>query len=194
MVLDMNNKLQKGTSLIEILVAVFVVSIGLLGVARMEILSKQSGHEALQRTSASMIAQEIMEKMRANPSSLISYTNQTVGAGTTPSPATDCSSLNCATATEIATYDIWQWEQVLLGTAEKSGATNTGGLADPRGCITGPAGGAGVYTIAIVWKGNTPLPNPVSSNCGEGLNLYGANEEYRRVLTVTFFVSDDGLS
>ena len=190
----MNTKSQRGVSLIEILVAVFVVSIGLLGVARMEILSKQSGYEALQRTAAAMLANDIMEKMRANPSTLVSYVNQTVGAGTLATPGTICSSANCATPVEIATYDIWQWEQLLLGTTEKSGGTNTGGLVEPRGCITGPAGGAGAYAIAIVWKGNTPLPNPISSTCGEGLNLYGNNEEYRRVLTVNFFVSDDGLN
>lgn len=187
-------KHQQGFSLIEILVSVFVVSIGLLGVARMEVLSKQSGYEALQRTSASMLAHDVMEKMRANPASLVSYVNLTLGDGSAPTPAVDCSSANCATAPEIASYDVWQWEQVLMGAAEKSGGTNTGGLVEPRGCITGPAGGAGVYTIAIAWKGNTPLPNPVSSTCGNGMNLYGANEEYRRVLTITFFVSDDGLT
>jgi len=190
----MKLKHQLGMSLIEILVAVFVVSIGLLGVARMEILSKQSGYEALQRTSASMLAQEMMEKMRANPSSLVSYVNQVVGDGYAPTPGTDCSSTNCATPAEIAAYDIWGWEQQLIGAAEKSGAANTGGLADPRGCITGPAGGAGAYSISIVWKGKTPLTNPAGSNCGTGLNLYGNNEEYRRVMTINFFVSDDGLT
>lgn len=190
----MFNKNQHGTSLIEILVAVFVVSIGLLGVARMEVLSKQSGYEAMQRTTASMLAHDMMEKIRANPSSLVTYTNLVIGDGSVTTPATDCASVNCDTPVEIAGYDIWQWEQLLMGATEKSGGTNTGGLAMPRGCISGPAGGPGAYTISIAWRGNTPLPNPTTSTCGEGLNLYGANEEYRRVLTMTFFVSDDGLT
>ena len=72
---------QSGVSLIEILVAVFVVSVGLLGVARMEILAKQSNAEAIQRTSASQLAHDMMEKMRANPASLVSYSSIVVGDG-----------------------------------------------------------------------------------------------------------------
>ena len=190
----MLSKTQRGTSLIEILVAVFVVSIGLLGVARMEVLSKQSGYEALQRTTASMLAHEIMEKMRANPTALVNYSNLTVGDGSIATPGTDCTAVNCTTPVEIAAFDIWQWEQVLMGATETLAGNNTGGLVEPRGCITGPAGGPGAYTIAIAWRGNTPLPNPATTNCGEGANLYGANEEYRRVLLINFFVSDDGLT
>ena len=185
---------QSGTTLIEILVAVFVVSVGLLGVARMELLSKQSGYEAIQRTTASMLAHDMMEKMRANPASLVSYSSIVVGDGGLSTPATDCASVNCTTAVNIANYDIWQWEQMLMGATETSGGNNTGGLVEPRGCIAGPAGGAGVYTISIAWRGNTPLSNPVSSSCGEGLDLYGDNEEYRRILTINIYVSDDGLS
>ena len=185
---------QSGTTLIEILVAVFVVSVGLLGVARMELLSKQSGYEAIQRTTASMLAHDMMEKMRANPATLVSYSSIVVGDGGAATPGTDCTTSNCATAAEIAAYDIWQWEQMLMGATETSGGNNTGGLVEPRGCVSGPAGGAGAYTIAIAWRGNTPMSNPVSSDCGEGQDLYGDNEEYRRVLKINFFVSDDELT
>lgn len=185
---------QTGTSLIEILVAVFVVSVGLLGVARMELLSKQSGYEAIQRTTASMLAHDMMEKIRANPSSLVNYSSIVVGDGGVATPGTNCAAANCPTAAEIATYDIWQWEQMLMGATETSGGNNTGGLVEPRGCVSGPAGGAGAYTIAIAWRGNTPMSNPTSSDCGEGLDLYGDNEEYRRILKITFYVSDDELT
>jgi len=183
---------QKGSSLIEILVAVVVVSIGLLGVARMEIFSTQSNFAAIQRTTAANIAHDFMEKMRANPSELGLYVGLTVGDGTLNMPGTDCRVNNCNTA-DIASWDTWAWEQQLIGAAEVSAGTNTGGLDSPRGCITGPAGGPGEYTISIVWRGAQPQPNPASTNCGNGQNLYGTNEEFRRVLTMTFFVSDDGV-
>ncbi|MGD8784366.1 MAG: type IV pilus modification protein PilV [Thioalkalispiraceae bacterium] len=183
---------QNGSSLIEILVAVFVVSIGLLGVARMEIFSTQSNFAAIQRTTAANFAHDFMEKMRANPAELGSYVGLTVGDGTFAIPGTDCRINNCTTA-DIAQWDIWAWEQQLIGAAEAAAGANTGGLDSPRGCITGPAGGAGEYTISIVWRGSQPQPNPATTNCGEGEGLYGANEQYRRVLTMTFFVSDDGV-
>jgi len=184
---------QKGSSLIEVLVAVFVVSIGLLGVARMEIFSTQSGYAAIQRTSAANIAHDFMEKMRANPSELAAYAGLALGDGSLAMPAADCRVNNCTTA-DIATWDTWVWEQQLIGSAEVAAGVNTGGLADPRGCITGPAaGGPGEYTIAIAWRGQQSQPNPATTNCGEGEGLYGTGEEYRRVLTMTFFVSDDGV-
>lgn len=179
-------------SLIEILVAVFVVSVGLLGVARMEILAKQSNFEAIQRTSASQLASDMMEKMRANPSALLSYVGATIGAGALTLPGTNCNLTTCNT-TEIAAWNLYEWEQSLIGSGEKSGANNTGGLDSPRGCIAGPAGGAGEYTISIAWRGNSSMTNPGSTACGEGLGLYGATEEYRRVLTLSFFISDDGV-
>jgi len=183
---------QNGTSLIEVLVAVFVVSIGLLGVARMEIFSTQSSYTAIQRTSAANIAHDFMEKMRANPTELSAYAGLTLGDGTINMPGTDCRVNNCTTA-DIAAWDTWVWEQQLMGAAEVAAGNNTGGLAEPRGCITGPAGGAGEYTIAIAWRGNQSQPNPQTTTCGEGEGLYGTGEEYRRVLTMTFFVSDDGV-
>ena len=187
----MTNK-QHGASLIEILVAVFVVSIGLLGVARMEIFAKQANFEAIQRTTASQIAHDIMEKMRANPAQLANYAGQTVGDGTLGAPGADCTTGACSSV-EVASWDIWEWEQLLIGSAEKAGANNTGGLDQSRGCITGPAGGSGEYVIAIAWRGNSPMPDLSPSPCGQGQGLYGTNDEYRRVLTMTVFVSDNGV-
>jgi type IV pilus assembly protein PilV len=186
-------KNQTGASLIEILVAVFVVSIGLLGVARMEIYSTQSNFAAIQRTSAAQIAHDFMERMRSNPSQLAAYSGLTVGDGSLNMPGTDCRTASC-TAADLASWDIWEWEQQLIGSAEVAASgSNTGGLADPRGCITGPAGGPGEYTISIAWRGQSSQTNPTSTTCGEGGGLYGTGEEFRRVLTMTFFVSDDGV-
>ncbi len=188
------NHSQTGTSLIEILVSLFVVSIGLLGIARLEIYSTQSNSEAIQRTSASLIAHDFMEKVRANPTVLASYAGTNVGDGSFALPANDCTLNNCNT-TDIAAWDIYQLDQQLIGADAQSAGNNTGGLAFPRACITGPAaGGAGEYIISIAWRGSQPQPNPQISNCGEGQGLYGATEEYRRILSITFFVSDDGIN
>lgn len=187
---------QNGMSLIEVMVAVFVVSIGLLGVARMEILAKQSNVEAIQRTTATQLAQQIIEKMRANPSQLSAYVGQVLGAGNLTKP-TDCSTAtaSCTTA-QLATWDLYAWEQSLMGADEvnTSTTTNAGGLDSPRGCITGPTGGGpGAYTISIAWRGKTPMTNPTSTTCGNGLGLYGTNEVFRRVLSVNLYISDDGV-
>lgn len=187
--MNMNTQLkQTGMSLIEIMVAVFVVSVGLLGVARMEILAKQSNVEAIQRTTATQIAQQIIEKMRANPSQLAMYAGQTLGAGTLSVPSTNCNTAVC-TPTQMATWDLYQWEQSLIGADVKAGTQNAGGLDSPRGCIVAGAT-TGVYYIAIAWRGKTPMTNPANPTCGNTSNLYGTNNVYRRVLSFNLYITN----
>jgi len=187
-----NTRKQTGISLIEILVAVFVVSVGLLGVARMEILAKQSNADAIERTTATQLAHDMIEKMRANPKQLGSYTAQTLGQGKA-AYTNNCDSNSCAD-TDLVSWDLYQWDQSLVGAAEKSGTNNTGGLDTPRGCITGPAGGgAGEYQVSIAWKSNAPFIDKSAAACGQNQGLYGTSDAYRRVLTLSLYISDDGV-
>ena len=57
---------QRGFSLIELLVALVIFSVGLLAVAGLQTVSKQSNYEALQRTTAAQIAYGLLEEMRTN--------------------------------------------------------------------------------------------------------------------------------
>ncbi|MGM0784541.1 MAG: type IV pilus modification protein PilV [Pseudomonadota bacterium] len=52
---------QSGFTLIEALVALLVLSIGLLGVAAMQLKSLQSAHAGYQRATASLAAQDAVE-------------------------------------------------------------------------------------------------------------------------------------
>lgn len=179
-------------TLIEILVAVMIVSIGLLGVARMEILAKQSNADAIERTTATQLAHDMIEKMRANPKQLALYVGKTLGLGTATT-SYNCDSTSCKD-TELVSWDLYQWDQALIGASEKNGSNNTGGLDTPRGCITGPsAGGPGVYQIDIAWKSNAPLKDNSTSTCGQNQSLYGTSDVNRRVLTLSLYISDDGV-
>jgi type IV pilus assembly protein PilV len=55
-----------GMSLVEVLVALVVISTGLLGVAGLQVLTLQNNHNSLLRTQASALADDILERMRAN--------------------------------------------------------------------------------------------------------------------------------
>ncbi|MFK5947931.1 MAG: type IV pilus modification protein PilV [Methylococcales bacterium] len=57
---------QKGTSLVEVLVALVIFSIGLLGVAGMQMMGMKTNKDSLLRTQATQLAQSIAEKMLAN--------------------------------------------------------------------------------------------------------------------------------
>lgn len=57
---------QRGFTLIEALVALLVLSIGMLGVAAMQLKSLQGAHAAYQRSIASLAAQDAQERLWAD--------------------------------------------------------------------------------------------------------------------------------
>jgi len=62
-----------GVSLIEVLVAVLVLSIGLLGVANLQLTAIRNAHSAYLRSQASLLAQDILDRIRANRANATSY-------------------------------------------------------------------------------------------------------------------------
>lgn len=185
---------QRGFTLIESLIALLVISVGLLSVAGLQLLSKRSNYDAAQRTTAAHLAYDLLERMRNNPAGLINY----IPAGTLggnvlgDGPAVMCtnSGVSCDPE-ELAAFDLWQWEDLLDGALETAGGEAAGGLVSPTACITGPGfGGNGVYTVAIAWRGLTDSANPGDvDDCGEGLARYGDDDSYRRVLVVRTFIN-----
>lgn len=62
----MNKRKQQGFSLIEVLVTSFIVAFGVLGMAALQLKSLQTAHSAYQRTVASVIAMDVVERLWAN--------------------------------------------------------------------------------------------------------------------------------
>lgn len=57
---------QSGITLIEVLITVVLVSIGLLGLAGLQLTSVQNSNSSNERFMATTLAQDILERMRAN--------------------------------------------------------------------------------------------------------------------------------
>ena len=57
---------QAGSSLIEVLIAVLVVSVGLLGTAGLQLASLKNNQSAMQRSEAVVLTYSILDRMRAN--------------------------------------------------------------------------------------------------------------------------------
>jgi type IV pilus assembly protein PilV len=57
---------QRGTTLIEVLIALVVLAIGLLGMALLQVTSVQSNHSAYYRSQVSILASDLADRMRAN--------------------------------------------------------------------------------------------------------------------------------
>lgn len=121
--------------MIEVLVAVFVLAAGLLGLASVQMQSIKNVNNAQFHTLATNYAYDMAERMRSNQDGLSSY----AGMSTSSASATTCSSCS---ASEIAAYDIYQWKQQLeLGVA-------SGGL--PTGVGTVEQNGS-LYDITVTW-------------------------------------------
>lgn len=64
---------QKGFSLLEVMIAVFVLAIGLLGVAGLQLVSMKSGQSAFLRSQATLLAYTIVDDIRANRTNASDY-------------------------------------------------------------------------------------------------------------------------
>ncbi|HYN77544.1 MAG TPA: type IV pilus modification protein PilV [Lamprocystis sp. (in: g-proteobacteria)] len=74
----------RGFSLIEVLVAVLVVTVGLLGLAALQVSGLKVADSARFRTLASMAAYDVVDRIRANPT--------LISAGTEEIPRETCNS------------------------------------------------------------------------------------------------------
>ncbi|MCF2948340.1 prepilin-type N-terminal cleavage/methylation domain-containing protein [Paraglaciecola aquimarina] len=59
-------KRQQGIGMIEVLVTLFILSVGLLGVAYLQLVGSFTNSEALSRSQSVLVAQQITERLRAN--------------------------------------------------------------------------------------------------------------------------------
>ena len=103
-----------GFSLVEVLVALLVLSIGLLGLASLQTFGLKYNQQSYQRTQAVFQAYDIADRIRANPTGKANACYDTVAAGATATAGAcavtfkNCESLSC-TPNELANYDINMW-------------------------------------------------------------------------------------
>lgn len=174
----------QGYSLIEVLIGILILSVGILGMASMQVSAKRVGYDSLQRSIATTLAHDMIERIRSNPNAASNYIAANLGGGTATEPNPNCFTADCDTL-QLAAHDLWEWEQALKGASEQIGAKSVGGLVNPRGCIT-HAGG--VVTVTVAWKGFQSSTTPPTIPCGLGLGLYGPGDEERQLVYYTTII------
>lgn len=139
MIRNNTSQAQQGFTLIEILVAIVVLAIGLLGLAGLQANGLKFNNSAYQRSVASMLAYDMLDRIRANRDGLIAgnYNDHGPGDGAFPSNP-GCINSGCSTA-NLADYDVFDWGQQ-LGNLLPSGT----------GQIEGN-GANSVFTITVMW-------------------------------------------
>ena len=142
---------QSGVGMLEFLVALLIFSVGMIGLMSAQLAGKKASFDASQRSNATALVRDIVERMRANPGQAMAY--QVVGAGDEgsrlPPPDIDCGVTDCS-AEQLAAYDLWQWESLLVGESAQDAAGNAGGLVAPLACIRSADGAVDAVEISLV--------------------------------------------
>ena len=97
-------KLQRGFNLVEVLIALIIMSVGMLGIAGLYVQSLQAGRTSMFRHNAITLAGDVADRIRANPRALIAYEGAGVDNGCV------AGTKNCTPA-EMAGNDILLWQQ-----------------------------------------------------------------------------------
>jgi type IV pilus assembly protein PilV len=99
-----------GFSLIEVLIALVILSVGLLGIAAMVSVSLKSKDSSYYRTEALTLASSILDRMRANRDiATANGYDTTFGTTTSDAPSDNCTTGACST-TDLATMDLAEWQ------------------------------------------------------------------------------------
>lgn len=143
-------KSQQGITLLESLVALMVLSIGLLGTAHLMATGIKLSNSSFARTQATYLAENIAERMRANPQAITANNYDGFDSSVCPAvPAKTCegaSAVVCS-ANELASYDKYY----------SSCGSNGANSLLPNGqlkitCNDVPCTDSSTYTIQVSWN------------------------------------------
>ena len=138
----------KGFTLIEVLVAMVLLSLGLMGVAALQMESMRSTQNAQTRARAVVLAADIAERMRTNRGAAL--------AGAYVTDGDDGANQNCTDDLEggptvvctpalMVDHDLWQWRENLTSPL-------TGLPGEAVGSIASDGAPVPTFTIEIAWQ------------------------------------------
>lgn len=140
---------QQGLSLIESMVALLVISVGLLGIAALQVTSMQQNNSAMHHSQAVWIAYNMADRIRANMPQFDNY----VGTDTNNTYNQDCAT-NACTAAQMIVADQTDWSTAMQA------------LPGGRGRITQPV--ANQLRIDVMW--DDEASGATGTGCGGGAN------------------------
>jgi type IV pilus assembly protein PilV len=150
----MNRSHQDGLTLVEAMVALLVISIGLLGIAALQLTSMQHNSSALHQSKAVWAGYAMADRIRANNIRFADY----AGVDTNTLYAQDCMGSACTEA-QLVTADAAEWSSTLRD------------LPGGRGRVTGDAN---QLTVTVMWddEGTGATGTDCSGNAQDDLSCY----------------------
>lgn len=99
-------KTQRGFTLLEILIALLILSVGLLGLAGLQVNGLRSNQDSFYLTQAMAQAYDMADRMRANMAGYKAGNYDSIDTTTPTDPG--CITTGCSSA-NMAVYDHYQW-------------------------------------------------------------------------------------
>lgn len=132
---------QRGFSLVEVLIALVIMSVGMLGIAGLYVTSMQAGRTSMFRHHAVTLAGDVADRIRANPRALGAYAS----AAGAPGADNSCvgGGVDCIPA-DMAANDIFLWRNQAIATLPAGTVAVTFTAATPTVPPT--------YGITIAWN------------------------------------------
>ncbi|HCM48832.1 MAG TPA: type IV pilus modification protein PilV [Colwellia sp.] len=173
---------QQGMTFIEVIIALVIIVIGILGAVALQATAKKSSFDAMQRSLASSLAQDMIARLRANNvANLVDYARDDYGVALNVPPVVDCNVANApCSASQIVIHDIYEWERALVGGDVTDNGNAAGGIVDGRGCIFR---NGNAMTVVVSWQGRDAISdNANNERCG------AAGSKRRQVVVQAFII------
>ena len=174
------HRLQRGVTLVEVLVTMVILAIGLLGLVGLQARLQLLQAESYQRAQALMLLNDMAGRIANNRNNAAAYA--------TASPLGF--NMDCPTdTTSRQAADTAEWCAALQGASEESSVgARVGAMVGGRGCVQNL--GNGQFLVTVAWQGLAPISAP-PANITCGANLYNGagddavcvNDLCRRVVT-----------
>lgn len=130
----------RGVSLIEVLVAVVVLSIGLLGLAGLQATGLRTTTSAYERSQAVFLANNMADRIRANTDRFGIVQTAVYDNVTSPGGGTSCFETGCAGSDAIAAADLLEWYEGLSDLSSGTGRI-----------IRDNSAGYDVWIVTVMW-------------------------------------------
>ncbi len=159
---NLNNS--KGFSLVEVMVAMVIFSIGLLGLAGLQSLGISNNQTAFLRTAAMQQASNMADRMRDNIAGVDAgdYDAITLASMPTLGSFTNCLSNSCTTS-ELAAFDEFEWN-----------TNNANQLPSGRGSVQRVGN---QFVICVMWN-ELKLASPNTPACTNP-SAYDPSNDYK---------------